>query len=86
MSTDLLEGLAANAMHIPTILTLETSIYNVYNSIPSQRMMVSSPSLTLDLIDICIFCKFMILVSDFLQIRNPTCINLKSLDFIFILW
>lgn len=40
MSTDLLGDLAVNTMHGPTILNLETSIYNAYMNINPQRITV----------------------------------------------
>ena len=47
--------------HSPTTLILKTSIWNAYMNIHSHRMKVYSPLPTLDLLDICIFCKLLTL-------------------------
>ena len=54
MSTSLLV-LPTNAMHGPMVFTLKTSVCNAYINIHSHRMMATSPLLTHDLLDICIF-------------------------------
>ena len=59
MSTDLLWDSIANDMHGPTNLPLKTSIFRVYMNIYFHIMMVAWLSLTLDLLHICIFCKFL---------------------------
>ena len=41
--------------------TGKTSICNAYMSIHSHRILASPPLLTLDLLDICIFCQLLIL-------------------------
>ena len=45
-----------NPMLGRTILTFKTSRCNAYTILRSHRVMTSSTSLTLDLLDICIFC------------------------------
>ena len=62
MLMNLLRDLAAKIIHGPTILSLKTSISIASMSINFHRMlMVFSPLLTLDLLDICTFCKLFIL-------------------------
>ena len=59
MWKNLLGDFAPNVMHGPTIFTLKTSTRNASMIIHPRRVMTSSPLLTLDLLDICIFSKFL---------------------------
>ena len=59
MLMDLLRDLATNVIHGPPVLNSKTNLCNIYMSIHIRRKMVFSPFETFDLLDTCIFCKFL---------------------------